>query len=421
VMDKKIKVVWVCQLSNSEIRKHLRFAKWTPLAIINRIRGKNLLADFGVYNTNAIREFEKFDDIELHVIAPHFGIVGIHNFDINGIYYHFFHSENDTLLFLAIQKFFKKRKPSYRKNTSIILRLVDEIQPNIVHYIGAEIPHYSKSALSISYSIPLLVSLQTLMIDPDFFNNYPISKEEYEYRSGIELAILKRVDYVATTEEHFRSIIRERLGDRINFLDMKLAVGEKVNLVSCEKKYDFVYFAADISKAADYAIEAFAIAKRKYNNITLHVVGGYSEAFLVSLKKHMAELGLSEEVDFTGKLPTHNDVINEIRKARFALLPLKIDMISSTIRESMANGLPVITTITDATPDLNATRESVLLSEKGNYEAMATNMCKLLEDRVLEEMLRRNGYDAIQEKYNNTDEMHKWRECYYRIVEPLNN
>ena len=120
-----------------------------------------------------------------------------------------------------------------------------------------------------------------------------------------------------------------------------------------DKLYDFVYFAADISKAVDYAIEGFAIAKKSFPNITLHVVGGYSDSYMQTLRDKMQELGLGQEVDFTGKLLTHDDVLAEIRKAKFALLPLKVDLIAGTIREAMSNGLPVVTTVTPVTPTLN--------------------------------------------------------------------
>lgn len=414
---KKIRVVWVCEFSNSQVRQHLKFAKWTPLAILRKLKGKVGYFDLDVWNTNAIREFEKFNDIELHVIAPHIGITGIQCFRINGINYHFFHSENDTLIERFKVNFFKRIKVGYPKNAKVILNLIDQIKPDIVHYMGAENPHYSESALSLPAGIPMIVSLQTLMCDPAFKTNYPISQESYDYRSGVEVAVIKRADFVATIVDHFRKIVSEQISEKINFLDMTLALGEKAVTTSVvEKQYDFVYFAADISKAVDYAIEAFAVARRTHKDISLHVIGGYGEAFMNETKQQLERLGIAEGVDFTGKLPTYDDVIFELRKARFALLPLKIDLISGTIRESMANGLPVVTTITPATPNLNVKRECVLLSEKGDFEAMAANMCKLLEDEKLVNELSLNGIFTVQEMYDNKKAMLKWRENYYNIL-----
>ena len=412
----KIKVVWICHLSNPMIRQNLKFCKWTPVAICKRLFGRSGYYDFAAWNTNGIREFEKFSDVELHIVAPHYGICGVQEFEKSGIYYHFFHTEDDSIISYFERIVIHKEIESYKKNTKIILSLVDKIKPDLVHLIGAENPYYSESALSIPKNIPLITTLQTLMIDPQFQKNYPISDEAYRYRSSVEKAVIKRSDYIGSKVEHFRAIIEKEIGE-VNFLDINLAVGEDVHIEDCEKKYDFVYFAANISKAIDYALEAFAIAKRRHNDITLHVIGGYDSGLMNDIKRQMKRLSLGDGIDFTGKLPTYEDVIAEIKKARFALLPLKIDLISGTIRESMANGLPVVSTITPATPKLNDKRNCVLLSEKGDFEAMANNICRLLEEPDLVEELRKNSVVTLSEKYDNKNAMEAWRQSYYRIVE----
>ena len=82
----------------------------------------------------------------------------------------------------------------------------------------------------------------------------------------------------------------------------------------------------------------------------------------------------------------------------------------------MANGLPVVTTITPATPDLNNNRESVLLSEKGDFVAMAENMCKLLSDSELVSQLQQNAIVTLNEQYNNSATMQEWRNIYKNIL-----
>ena len=414
--NKKIKVVWICHLSNALIKKHLNFSKWTLSAILRRLFGKTDIADFAQWNTNAIKEFEKFEDVELHIVAPYFNICGVQKFEINGIKYHFFQSEDDNITGKLHYKITKKLKTSYSKNSKRIIQVINKINPDIIHMIGAENPYYSESALYLDDKIPFIVSLQTLLSDPDFLKNYPISQESYKYRSELEAKIIAKADYIGSKVEHFRNIIHKEISSNAKFLDMSLAVGEDITIGEYKKEYDFVYFAANISKAVDWALEAFAIAKQKYPNITLHVVGGYSTELMSDIKTRMQELGLGNEVYFTGLLPTHDDVIEEVRKARFAVLPLKVDLISGTIREAMANGLSVVTTITPATPQLNEKRESILLSEKGDFKAMAENMCCLLEDENFAKKIRQNAATTISEKYSNTAFMNEWRERYYEIV-----
>ena len=415
-MNRKIKVAWICHLSNSQIRDSLKFDKWSPMVILRRLTKKIHMSDYASWNIKAIREFEKFDDIELHIIAPHPYISDEQSFMINNISYHFFENEDESLCKVLRYKITKKNKSAYHKNSHTICKIIQQIQPDLIHLIGAENPHYSESVLHLPTNIPLIVSLQTLMNDPDFLKNYPISNDSYRYRSAIEKEILLRADYIGTELEHFIKLIKSNIYEGAKFLDMSLAVGEDIIIRNYQKSYDFVYFAADISKAIDYAIEAFAIAKQRYPNITLHVVGGFSDGLMSSLRQRMYELNLGDEVDFTGRLKTFDDVLNEVRKARFALLPLKIDQISGTIRESMANGLPVVTTITPATPKLNEKRESVLLSKKGDFQSMADNMCRLLSDEKFAQVIQQNAVVTLNEKYSNVTAMQKWRENYYKIL-----
>ena len=97
-----------------------------------------------------------------------------------------------------------------------------------------------------------------------------------------------------------------------------------------------MYFSLNISKAVDLAVEAFAIAKRSHPEINLLVVGDYDDDFKPKLDARIAELGIAESVIITGKLQTHDDVIREVKNSRFALVPLKIDFVSGTIREAIA-------------------------------------------------------------------------------------
>lgn len=410
--NKKIKVVWVCHLSNEEIRKRLNFRKMTLLKA-----GK---VDFAQWNTNAINEFKKFEDVELHVISPHAGINSkVQEFVKDGVHYHFFRSEDDSFIYRLKRKFLKGKylTPEYKGNTRTILSIINDIKPDLIHLIGAENPYYSIAALSMPKDIPLIVTLQTLMIDPDFYNNYPITKQMYDYRSGIERAVIQKADYVTCRAQKFKDVLKELFNPPLKILNIVLIVGEKINTTNCKKEYDFVYFAKDIEKAVDWAIEAFAIANKKHPETTMRIVGGYAPKFKKQLDDRIAGLDIADKVTFSGSLPNHDDVINEVRKARVAVLPLKIDLISGTIREAMAIGLPVVTTITPATPLLNENRESVLLSEKEDFNKMASNMLDLLDNEDLYNTLQANGYATVKDRYDNGVEAGLWREAYYAVLE----
>lgn len=415
--DKKTKVMWLCTYSDGELRSHLKFPKWYWSNVLLRMLHMDKQADFAVWDSNALREFEKMDtEIELHVVAPHRGVGRLQEFESNGVFYHIFWSEWDIITEKIKRKFNLRNEKAFRHHRKTIKMLIKKIQPDVVHCIGIENKFHSIAVLDIPKEIPVIAQLQTLVGDERFKLSCGASEKEYAYDSEMEKRIMLRSDYIGTTVQRFREIILRSIKPEAVFLGTSLAVAEPVFYNNTPKEFDFIYFAADISKAADLAIEAFGEAKKYAPRLTLDIVGGYSQELKEQLDNRINELGIRDNVTFEGKLPSHEDVITQIRKSRFALLPLKIDLVSGTIRESLANGLPVVTTITPGTPQLNEKRETVLLSEMGDHAAMAANMLRLIKEPEYAEMLRENGLMLANERISNREIVQKWIECYRGCV-----
>lgn len=419
----KMKVVWICHFSNDQIKEHIQISNLYYKKIITRLFGKPCKAwnEFAVWNTNALHYFENYSDIELTVIFPYPGIKGkTQHFIINGINYVAFRSESDFLIRYLLSRYTKK-KSKFEKNRKLISSIISKIQPDIVHVIGAENPYYSFAALDIPKSIPSIVSLQTLLSAPDFQKNYPMNNDSYQYYSDLEKKIIRKCNYIGSVVSHYNDVVTKQIKPNAVFLKMPLAVGVDIDNSPCKKEFDFVYFAANINKACDDAIEAFALACKYNSELTLNVSGDYSPDYKAKLDVRIQELGIARNVIFTGPKATHDDVMAQIKKSRFALLPLKVDLISGTVREAMACGLPVVTSITQLTPTLNSKRESVLLSPKGDYQAMANNMIKLLENEHYASVIRENAFITIRERHNNERTIQMWRKAYYEIIDNFKN
>ena len=411
MMNKKLRVVIICNFSNPKIQEKLnlkmRFWEFALRKLLKKQTDiDKLVGEYGIWNTNAFCEYEKLvDEVKLHVIAPHNYLdPTLQEFELHGIWYHFFQNEDSLFVNRLKNRLpFISKSLSYHSNRKYIKQYIERIQPDIVYLIGAENPFYSLSALDIPRSIPVIVHLQTLMNDPEFERNYPISHESYVVRAENELKVLKRVDFIGTSVQKFIHIIRTSLVPNALILNTRLALGENTKInKAIHKHYDFVYFASNINKAFDLALEGFALAHKHDNRITLHVVGFYDSIYKEAMDARIRELSLQNAISFTGLLPTHADVLNEIQRANYALLPLKIDITSGTIREALACGLPVITTITtDGTPALNEERETVLLSEIGDHQALADIMVKVMNDPSLVEKLKLNGQLLMEERYSN--------------------
>ena len=418
--EKKIKVIWLCTYSDAELRSHLRFPKWYWANVLRKMLHMDCQMDFAVWVSNALREFEIMDtDIELHVVAPHSGVAHLQEFESKGVFFHIFWNEWDIVMEKIKRRFNLRDEKAFRHHRRTIQRLIKQIQPDVVHCIGIENKFHSMAVLDIPKEIPVIAQLQTLVSDQRFKASTNATGKEYAYNSEMEKRVMLRSDYIGTAVQLFREIILHDIKPDAAFVDTSLALAEPVVDVETKKEFDFVYFAADISKAVDLAIDAFGEAKKKEPQLTLDIIGGYSPELKEQLDKRIHELGIGDSITFEGKLPTHDDVISQIRKSRFALLPLKIDLVSGTIRESQANGLPVVTTITPATPNLNKKRETVLLSELEDHAAMAKNMLRLVNEPEYAEMLGRNGLQLASERISNREIVEKYCETYHKIVKKL--
>lgn len=416
---RKIRVAWVCSFSNEKMRARLPFDSGGCFRSLYKLLGVTFgrETDSAIWNTNAIEEMVKIDDVELHVICPVRGLAKKEVlYEENGIHYYFFREQNSNIVRFAWHQLFTKYTSHYKKNRRVISRFISEIQPDIVHVIGAENPYYSLSLLDVPSKIPTIIQLQALLTRLVNVTQIKEEKRAFYYKGLFEREIIKKADYIGTTLDDFRKFIKDEIKPDAKFLDLTLAMAQRVNLEPAVKQYDFVYFSSSISKAGKEALESFILAHKKNPNITLDIVGGYDDAFKEKLDARIKECGIESSITFEGRLPSHDDVIRQIRKARFALLPLKMDFVPNTLHEAMANGLPVVTTITDGTPSLNEKCQIVLLSEQNDFQAMADNMIALLDNEQLGNKLRQNAAAYEDYRSNNRSIIAKWVDDYKNIV-----
>ncbi|MCQ2181799.1 MAG: glycosyltransferase [Bacteroidales bacterium] len=415
---KKYKIVWLCSFSDNKLREHLKIDRLHWGNLLRKFLSVNSNVDFAVWNSNAIDEIEKFDsEFEFHIVAPHKGVNGLQEFSYNGIYYHIYWSEWDILSERIKRTINLMSLKSFRRHRSIVKKLITQIQPDLVHIIGIENKFYSMCAFDIPFEIPIISQLQTLVNDERFKDNCGRKQKEYEFDAWIEREIIKKSNFIGTIDQSYIKIIRDKICQNVRFLPIDLALTESLSLSeNVTKKWDFVYFAANISKACDWAIEAFALAYKKHPEITLDVVGGFSSNYKDSLDNRISELGIADAITFEGMLPTHEDVLHHIKQSKFAVLPLKIDLISGTIREAMASGIPVVSTITPETPLLNIGAQTILLSQPGNFEEMAQNMVKLVEDESFALMIKENALKVASERKSNAEIITEWLNSYRQCL-----
>ena len=118
------------------------------------------VAEFAPWITNTIPLFENQKWIELHIVALYEYISGIKEFSINGVYYHFF-NPYIPLCGRHWPWFFKwDYCTSFSKNKKIVRKIVDNINPDIIHLQSAENPYFLVTAFQFVDKLPFVVNLQ---------------------------------------------------------------------------------------------------------------------------------------------------------------------------------------------------------------------------------------------------------------------
>jgi glycosyltransferase involved in cell wall biosynthesis len=120
----------------------------------------------------------------------------------------------------------------------------------------------------------------------------------------------------------------------------------------------------------------------------LRCVGSLSRspATVQRLTDRLQRLGLAERVALAGELP-HGALSELYLAADLFVLPTLNESYCLAVAESLAHGLPVISSRTGAIPELVGT-EAGLLIEPGDRDALHTALLRTLEDDALRSSLR---------------------------------
>ncbi len=140
------------------------------------------------------------------------------------------------------------------------------------------------------------------------------------------------------------------------------------------------------------AIRAFARVQGVFPDARLVVAGtGPERGRLESL---VAELKLGASVEFVGRLD--RDAMAELyRSAAVMLNSSLVDNMPNSVLESLASGVPVVSTRVGGVPYIVQDGQTALLVPPGEAQAMGDAICRLLRDRSLALALRQAGLQEV--------------------------
>lgn len=408
----------VCHYSNPKVRKHLPLDNRRLYSIVRRMlfmpTKRGGYGDIAPWDSYMVEQLRQRDDIELYVISAHTGLKrGVCSFDLEGVHYHFVRCDRATLLkrLISSPSLWHKLNPM----RPVVRRLVKKINPDIIALMGTENAYYSGTVLGIE-GVPIIIKLQTIYNNPDRAVYSTVDKKN----AYVEKLLLENAKYVSGAKMHY-NLVREMNPDVFNF---KWSFGYTYPEVHpVEKKYDFVNYAMamDPRKGFPDSIQALAIVKKDYPNVTLDLVGGGTKEYKDELIRMVDSLGLKENVTFTPFFEKQEDMFQHIQSARFAVLPCKMDSVSGTMVQAMHYGFPMICYRTVGTPRLNASKECVLIAENSNVDDLAAKMLILLRDEQKAHELSVNAKEYFAARFNDDKIRQQMVDVFRAVIDNYHN
>ena len=141
------------------------------------------------------------------------------------------------------------------------------------------------------------------------------------------------------------------------------------------------------------AIHALVIVRARYPNVKLTLAGSGPEA--LALQSLVEALGLNGAVCFAGRL--EREAMAEMyRSATLSINPSLADNMPNSVLESLASGVPVVSTNVGGVPFLVQHGVTALLVPPKDGAAMADAVLRLLDDACLRQSLRTAGLAHVQ-------------------------
>ncbi len=165
----------------------------------------------------------------------------------------------------------------------------------------------------------------------------------------------------------------------------RLCGGNWPNLIIC-RNLEPIY-------GISVALQAFAQIRKRFPHARLLIAGSGSQR--VELESLARELGLAESVEFTGQLSSE-EMVDFYHKGDLMLNPSNVDNSPNSLLESMAAGVPIITTDAGGIPYLVEHFKTAMLVPVGNPDAMAETAIYLLERPEVMASLRASGLAKVR-------------------------
>ncbi len=309
--------------------------------------------------------------------------------------------------------------------------IIPQIQPDILHAHSPALNGLAALKAGKKHGIPVVYECRAFWEDAAVDHGTTAEGSiRYRMTHALETHVFKQADAVTTICEGLRhDIIQRGLSDEKvtvipNAVDIgKFSVGEKPNQALLEKlglsdKTILGFIGSFYAyEGLPLLLEALPGILHIQPKVRLLLVGGGPQEH--KIREKVNELGLNEQVVFTGRVPNDRvqDYYNLVDIFVYPRLSMRLTELVTPLKplEAMAQGRLVIASDVGGHRELIADRENGYLFKANDTKALAETVITLLEHQTQWDNLRKMGRVFVEEQRNWPVSVKRYEKVYKTI------
>ncbi|MEN8163524.1 MAG: glycosyltransferase family 4 protein [Acidobacteriota bacterium] len=244
------------------------------------------------------------------------------------------------------------------------------------------------------------------------------------WKQALELAVtscfarsaIKRVDEVISISPHIEREYRNRTAARFHRIDNP--VGDEYFQAQGREVRGRVLFAGSISprKRPLLLVEALRKVVSPAPDAHIHMAGQPADgAYLLRLKRHIADCRLQEQVSYLGSLD-RPEMLREYAQCALLALPSLVETAPVSILEAMASGKPVVATSVGGVPDLVEDGVTGFLVAPNDSASLANRILCLLKDDALRANMGRRAREVALRRFQRDRVAARYHKIYQDVL-----
>jgi glycosyltransferase involved in cell wall biosynthesis len=357
-----------------KVKKIVWFTYYSTKEVQTEIQPRKSINSFAPWIPAAIKVFKNDPNYEIHVISPHYYINGIKKFSEGNIFYHFY-NQGVPYFGYAWPSFMPIDRWSNYLNLKIkAIRILRKINPDIIQFWGIENTFASTYFGLNEYELDKTVINIQGFVSEDKYDKW--SFKRFKNQNKI---LLKHNSFYTTCS---------KINERVKGINPNAKVASliyPINLPqfdnSIEKKFDLVFYGRVVKeKGIEDTLKSLKLLHSWGLDLKLLVLGPIEVNYQENLLELARKLGVNHLITWKGFIATQDELYNLAQQAKIYVLPTHEEILASTIRESMAMKLAVVSYNVGCLSILNQEDERILLAEPFNINDLAEKIKKLISD-----------------------------------------